>query len=102
MAPICIAPDKKIEVIELRKTLKKRIAKQNRYLAPHDLLRYADLIRATYPDIRDRLFAPPMLCNTDGDLLLFHTLTFRIESAEAAFYAYATLAGGNYREAMLN
>jgi hypothetical protein len=77
MAPICIPPDKKIEVIELRKTLKKRIAKQNRYLAPHDLLRYADLIRATYLDIRDRLFAPPVLCNTDGDPLLFHTLTFR-------------------------
>ena len=34
-----------------------RIAKKNRYLAPHDLLRYADLIRATYLGTRDRLFA---------------------------------------------
>jgi hypothetical protein len=102
MAPICIPPDKKIEVIELRKTLKKRIAKQNRYLAPHDLLRYADLIRATYLDIRDRLFAPPMLCNTDGDPLLFHTLTFRIESAETAFDALAPLAVGHSREELLD
>jgi hypothetical protein len=102
MAPICIPPDKKIEVIELRKTLKKRIAKQNRYLAPHDLLRYADLIRATYLDIRDRLFAPPVLCNTDGDPLLFHTLTFRIESAEAAFDALAPLAVGRLREELLD
>jgi SEC-C motif/Protein of unknown function (DUF2384) len=101
MAPICIPPDKKIEVIELRKTLKKRIAKQNRYLAPHDLLRYADLIRATYLDIRDRLFAPPVLCNTDGDPLLFHALTFRIESAEAAFDALAPLAVGRSREELL-
>jgi hypothetical protein len=102
MAPICIPPDKKIEVIELRKTLKKRIAKQNRYLTPHDLLRYADLIRATYLEIRDQLFAPPMLCNTDGDRLLFHTLTFRIESAEAAFDALAPLAVGHSREALLD
>ena len=102
MAPICIPPDKKIEVIELRKTLKKRIAKQNRYLAPHDLLRYADLIRGTYVEIRDRLFAPPVLCNTDGDLLLFHTLTFRIESAEAVFDALAPLAVGRSREELLD
>jgi hypothetical protein len=102
MAPICIPPDKKVEVIELRKTLKKRIAKQNRYLTPHDLLRYADLIRATYLGIRDRLFAPPMLCNTDGDLLLFHTLTFRIESAEGAFEALAPLAVGHSREELLD
>src|SRR5438445_10146082 len=93
-APLRIPPDKKIEVIELRKKLKRRIAKQNRYLTPHDLLRYAELIRATYLDIRDRLFLPPVLCNTDGDPLLFHTLTFRIESGEAAFDALAPLAMG--------
>src|SRR5262249_42309202 len=90
------------EVIELRKKLKKRIAKQNRYLAPHDLLRYADLIRSTYLDIRDRLFAPPVLCNTDGDRLLFHSLTFRIESAEAAFDVLAPLAVGRSREELLD
>lgn len=101
-APICIPPSHKIEVIELRKKLKRRIAKQNRYLTPHDLLRYADLIRATYLDIRDRLFAPPMLCNTESDPLLFHTLTFRIESAEAAFDALAPLAVGRSREELLD
>jgi len=101
-APIRIPPGKKIEVIELRKKLKKRVAKQNRYLTPHDLLRYADLIRATYLDIRDRLFLPPVLCNTDGDPLLFHTLTFRIESAEAAFDALAPLAVGHSREELLD
>jgi len=102
LAPICIPPDKKIEVIGLRKKLKRRIAKHNRYLAPHDLLRYADLIRATYLDIRDRLFAPLALCNTDGDPLLFHTLRFRIESAESAFEALAPLAAGRSREELLD
>jgi hypothetical protein len=56
---------------------------------------------SAYLDIRDRLFAPPTLCNTDGDLLLFHTLTFRIESAEAAFDALAPLAVGHSREELL-
>jgi SEC-C motif/Antitoxin Xre/MbcA/ParS C-terminal toxin-binding domain len=101
-APIRIPPDKKIEVIELRKKLKRRIARQNRYLTPHDLLRYADLIRATYLEIRDHLFAPPVLCNTDGDPLLFHTLTFRIESTQAAFDALAPLAVGCSREELLD
>ena len=101
-APIRIPPDKKIEVIELRKKLKRRIARQNRYLTPHDLLRHADLIRATYLNIRDRLFLPPVLCNTDGNPLLFHTLTFRIESAEAAFDALAPLAVGHSREELLD
>ncbi len=101
-APISIPPSHKIEVIELRKKLKRRISKQNRYLTPHDLLRYADLIRATYLEIRDRLFAPPVLCNTDGDPLLFHTLEFRIESVEAAFDALAPLAVGRSREELLD
>ena len=102
LAPVCIPPDKKVEVIDLRKKLKKRIAKQNRYLTPHDLLRYANLIRATYLDIRDALSARPRLCNTDGDPLLFHTLTFRIESAEVAFEALARLSVGRSREELLD
>jgi hypothetical protein len=101
-APIRIPPGKKIEVIELRKKLKRKIAKQNRPLTPHDLLRYADLIRATYLDIRDQLLLPPVLCNTDGDPLMFHTLTFRVESAEAAFDRLAPLAVGRSRQELLD
>ncbi|HEY4762137.1 MAG TPA: hypothetical protein VIH75_00585 [Candidatus Sulfotelmatobacter sp.] len=40
--------------------------------------------------------------NTDGDLLLFPTLAFRIESAEAAFDALAPLAVGHSREELLD
>ena len=102
MAPLAIPPDKKVEVIDLRKKLKKRMARQNRYLTPHDLLRYADPIRATYLGIRNALHTPPRLCNTDGDPFLFHTLTFRIESAEAAFEALASLAVGRSREELFD
>jgi hypothetical protein len=101
-APLCIRPDKKVEVIELRKKLRKKIAKQNRNLNADDLLRYSATIRAVYLDIRDALHAPPRLANTDGDPLIFHTLTFRIGSAEAAFEALAPLSLGRSREELLD
>jgi hypothetical protein len=100
-APLCIPPDRKAEVIGLRKKLRKRIAKQNRNLTAEDLVRYADDIRETYLNIRDALHAPPRLCNTDGDPLVFHTLTYRIGSAEAAFEALAPLAEGRSKEDLL-
>ncbi len=90
------------EVIELRKKLRKKIAKQNRNLNADDLLRYSATIRAVYLDIRDALHAPLRLANTDGDPLIFHTLTFRIESADAAFEALAPLAVGRSREELLD
>jgi hypothetical protein len=40
--------------------------------------------------------------NTDGDLLLFHKRTFRIESAEPSFAALAPLALGHSREKLLD
>ena len=101
-SPLTIPPDRKCRVIELRQQLKKKIAKQNRYLTPHDLLRYQELIRATYLGIRDALYAPPQFCNTDGDPLLFHTLTYRIESVESALDALSPLAIGHSREDLLS
>jgi hypothetical protein len=100
-APIRIPPKCKAEIIALRRKLRKRIAKENRNLAAKDLVRYADDIREVYLNIRDGLYAPPRLANTDGDPLLFHTLTFRIESAEAAFRALAPLAMGRSKEELL-
>lgn len=100
-APLAIPPDKKVQVIELRKKLRRRIAKQNRALTADDLLRYADLMRATYVDIRTALNTPPRFCNTDGDPLVLHTLTFRIESPEATFEKLAPLSLGRSREELL-
>jgi hypothetical protein len=101
-APICIPPGRKAEVIGLRKKLRKKIAKQYRDLTADDLVRYGDDIRETYLDIRDALYSPPLLCNTDGDPLVFHTLTYRIKSAEEAFEALAPLAVGRSRDDLLS
>ncbi len=101
-APICIPPGRKRDIIALRKRLRRRIARQNRDLEAPDLLRYTDDIRETYLNIRDALHAPPRLCNTDGDPLVFHTLTYRIESPDAAFKALAPLALGRSKEQLLS
>jgi hypothetical protein len=101
LAPICIPPTWKAEVFELRKKLRRKIAKQNRDLGAEDLVKYADRIRLTYLIIRDALNRPPRLANTDGDPLVFHTLHFRIESPEAAFEALAPLAMGRSKEDLL-
>jgi hypothetical protein len=100
-APLCIPPKKKVEVIELRKKLRKKIAKQHRDLTKDDLLRYADTIRETYLEIRDVMHAPPRFTNTDGEPLHFHTLTFRVGSVALAFQALAPLAVGFSREELL-
>jgi hypothetical protein len=101
MAPLGIPPKRKAEVIGLRRKLQRRIAKQKRNLAAEDLVRFADDIRETYLDLRDSLHTPPRFANTDGDPLHFHTLTFGIESEEAAFEALAPLAVGRRKEELL-
>jgi len=100
-APIRIPPSWKGEVIGLRKKLRKKVTKQNRDLTPDDLVRNADAIHLTYLTIRNDLYTPPRLANTDGDPLVFHTLKFRIESPEKAFEALAPLAFGQSKEELL-
>lgn len=101
-APIKIPLSWKAEIIGLRKMLRRRIARQKRPLNTEDLLRHADEIRATYLLIRDSFNTPPRLCNTDGDPLVFHSLTFQIESAESTFEALAPLAEGRSKEELLD
>lgn len=102
LAPIPIPPRKKVEIVGLRTRLRRKIARQNRELAAEDLIRYAEEIRAQYLNIRDALRLPPRFCNTDGDSLLFHTLTFRIGSAHVAFEALHSLAWGFSKEELLD
>jgi hypothetical protein len=92
-APIRIPPVWKPDVISLRAWLRKRVARQHRELGAEDLVRYADEIRDLYLSFRSFSNRPPELQNTDGDPLVLHTLTYRIESAEAALEALAPLAG---------
>lgn len=101
-APIKIPLSWKAEIVGLRKMLRRRIARQKRPLNAEDLLRYADEIRATYLLIRDSFNTPPRLCNTDGDPLVLHSLTFQIESPESTFEALAPLAEGRSKEELLD
>jgi hypothetical protein len=100
-APICIPPSWKGEVIGLRKKLRQKIAKEKRDLTAGDLVRQTETIRLTYLRIRDGLYTPPRLANTDGDPLAPHTLKFRIESPEKAFEALAPLALGQAKGELL-
>jgi hypothetical protein len=94
LAPLIIPPGRKVEIVTLRAKLRRKIAKQNRELTAADLVRYTDEIRTVYLDIRDAMRRPPQFANTDGDPFVFHTLTFRIGSAQVAFDALASLASG--------
>lgn len=102
LAPRPFPPGRKAEIVKLRIQLRKKIAKQNRELSAADLVRYTDEIRTVYLDIRDALRRPPTLQNTDGDPIAFHTLTFRIGSAQLAFDALAPLAWGVTKEDLLD
>jgi hypothetical protein len=102
MAPLSIPPDKKAEVVGLRTWLRQKIAKQNRDLGAEDLILYREKIRTVYLNIRDALRTPPSLANTDGDPLVFHTLTFQIGSAQVAFDALAPLAWGASKKDLLD
>ena len=101
VAPTCIPPRRKADIVGLRKKLQKRIAKQKRELTAADLVRYADQIRLTYLTVRDAMNTSPLLANTDGDPLVFHTLKFVTESAEEAFEALAPLSWGQSKEDLL-
>jgi hypothetical protein len=101
LGPCLIPPDRKVEIVELRTKLRRKIAKQNRELSVGDLIRYTDEIRTVYLNIRDAMLRPPKLQNTDGEPFVFHTLTFRIGSAQVAFDALASLAWGLTQEDLL-
>jgi hypothetical protein len=101
MAPVALPPTYKSDVVRLRAKLKRKIAKKGRALGAEDLRWYRDEIRTVYLDSRDAYRKPPVLCNTDHEPLLFHTLTFRIGSAQVAFDALAPLAWGETKEDLL-
>ncbi len=101
-APFRIPSRRLADILVLRKKLRKKIAKSRRELGAADLVRFEDDVREAYLNIRDILHTPPRFANTDGDPLLFHTLTFQIGSPGVAFEALAPLAWGYSREDLLS
>ncbi len=100
-APLAIPPRCKTDVIALRRKLRRKIARQKRDLTAKDLIHYEEDVRETYLNIRDAMYAPSRLQNTDGDPLVFHTLTFQVGSPAVAFEALAPLAWGFSKEELL-
>jgi len=101
LAPTPLRPSRKAELVRLRAWMRDKVAKRGRELAEEDLIRYEERIRTEYLNARDAAHAAPVLCNTDGELLLLHTLRFRIGSAQVAFDALTPLAWGQTREELL-
>jgi hypothetical protein len=88
--PLIIPPAMKAYVVALRADLQGR-AERTSGLAVADLISFEDDLRFVYLELCDRLTTPPRLCNTDGDNLLYHTITYEIGSAQVAFDALASL-----------
>src|SRR2546426_1186900 len=81
---------------------RRKAKRENGEIWAEDLARYENDIRGVYLNIRDLLNTPPRICNTDGDPLVLHTITFEIESPQAAFEALAPLAKGLSKEQLLS
>lgn len=100
-APYRIPPRLKAGIIELRQILQEEKGSRE-FLSEQDLQVFANDTRERYLEIIDHMMAPPVLVNTDGELLEIHTMTFDIPSAQAAFDALAPLHEGVPPEALLH
>ena len=100
-APWRVPPRMKSVVIELRQVLRE-VDGSRKSLSEQDLQAFMDDIREGYLGLRDRMMAPPVLVNTDGDPLEMHAMTFEVPSAQAAFDALASLALDVPLEALLH
>ena len=101
-SPFALRPADKIPIVELRK----RIASgPGRELFPRDLLReWAVELRELYLDLVAEILdpTPPVLHNTDGELILPQRVIFDIDGAEIAFAALEHLAVGEAEEDLLS
>jgi hypothetical protein len=98
MAPTALRPRRKAELVALRNKLRRKVARRKRPFDAGDLIRFAEPIRTEYSNARDAHYAPPVLTNTDHELIELHTLRYRIGSAQVAFDALSPLAWGQTRE----
>ncbi|MCX5833277.1 MAG: DUF2384 domain-containing protein, partial [Deltaproteobacteria bacterium] len=71
--------------------LRKRLRRNRRTVTEEILKEYEAEIRDEYLEISKSLFRLPVIYNTDGDLLNFHTLHYEIDSPDQAFSKLADL-----------
>ena len=67
--------------------LRRKITKLRRKVTNRLLMEYQIEIRELLFEIVDTLIKPPVMCNTDGDPLLFHKIHYKIEDPNETFNA---------------
>jgi hypothetical protein len=104
-APMPIPPRMKSMIVAQRMTLQSfgRKRKKPRVFSTDDLLDFEEDFRELYLEIGDRLNAPPVLHNTDGEPLEMHTMKFelRLSPADAFDLLAPLLAGVREKEDVL-
>jgi len=96
-APWPIPPRMKSMIVAQRVVLQSfgRKRKKPRAFSTDDLLDFEEDFRELYLEILDRMYAPPVLQNTDGEPLEMHTMTFELRLSPAdAFNRLAPLLSG--------
>jgi len=93
---IIMNPECKEPILDLRGTLREDLGN----IGPELLQALDDQLRELYFIIRDKLLNPPApkVCNSDGDPLLFHEITYEIQSPDDAFQALSFLATHHTQE----
>jgi len=99
LAPVLTPPSRKGPIVGLRGWIRAERAKEQ--LSLEDVLIYEDEIRELYLATRDFLNTPPVICNTDHELLEPHTMTFEVGSTQLAFDALCSLAVDVPKEELL-
>jgi hypothetical protein len=98
-AGFLIPPKMKPEIVMLRQEL--RAENLDQPLTINDVLECEADVRDLFFYLRDRLYLPPTLVNTDGEPLVPQTLVFEVGSPQVALDALLALAKGVTREEVL-
>lgn len=79
-------------LLEMRKTLEKEVQLVDGHIPAEALLEYEEELRRAYFDIVEDMDNQTLqIRNTDGDPLLYHTITYEIPSFEKAFHVLKDL-----------
>jgi SEC-C motif len=89
---IVLPPTTKHFIIELRKTIRAEMTEDGRSVDAEVLHEYDVDLRELFLDLQRSLLSPPVLCNTDGDLMAFHRITYEVPSVQIAFDALKSLS----------
>jgi len=92
MGRVAIPPTSKRFILELKKGLIEAQSNNKNKLEARVLHEYDIEIRELFLDLQKSLLAPPQFCNTDGDTLALHRISYEIPSAQIAFDALKSLS----------